>query len=127
MKKSLIIRNFFLLPCLILFFGNLQLASSQEKVTLPDDINKIVQVSCMPCHGSKGGFMATSKLNFAKWEEYDSKKKSNLSSKICEEVTKGKMPPEDARKKRPEIVPTKEQIETLCKWAESLKPSDKEE
>jgi hypothetical protein len=51
---------------------------------IPDNINKIFQTSCMPCHGSNGGMMATSKLNFAKWDEYDSVKAATLRKSISE-------------------------------------------
>jgi hypothetical protein len=40
-------------------------------------------------------------------------------------LKKGAMPPKSVRETRPEIVPAKEQIEIIQKWAESLKSGDK--
>jgi hypothetical protein len=36
-------------------------------------------------------------------------------------LDKGEMPPKKAREAKPETIPTREQIETIKKWAESLK------
>jgi len=37
---------------------------------LPDNVNKIVTFSCIPCHSSKGGLMPRTKLNFTEWTQY---------------------------------------------------------
>jgi hypothetical protein len=87
---------------------------------IPDSLNKIFQNSCMPCHGSTGGFMSTSKVNFSKWNEYSPVKQAEKAAKICSMLNDGKMPPKSARKARPEIIPPKEQINEICKWAEAL-------
>jgi len=87
---------------------------------LPDNINKIVSFSCMPCHGSKGGMMARTKLNFAEWTQYSAEKQKEKAAKIYSELNKGKMPPKDARESRPEIIPAKDQIDEIKKWADSF-------
>jgi hypothetical protein len=48
--------------------------------------------------------------------------KAKKASGICSELTEGKMPPKSVRKSNPELIPSKQQIELICKWAESLKP-----
>jgi hypothetical protein len=107
---------------------NMQIASGQTKqkqtYVIPDDINAIFNNSCMSCHGVKGGIMPLAKLNFAKWEKYGAAKEAERASKICGMLTAGKMPPEKFRKSNPELIPTKEQIGLICKWAESLKTSE---
>jgi hypothetical protein len=88
---------------------------------LPDNVNKIVSVSCVPCHTDKGGIMPKSRLDFTNWTQYSpvkQKEKADLMSSVLE---KDKMPPKDARVKRPEIILTLEQKEIIKKWAASLK------
>jgi hypothetical protein len=36
------------------------------------------------------------------------------------------MPPKSVRNSKPELIPTKEQIDLICNWAESLKSEKKE-
>jgi mono/diheme cytochrome c family protein len=88
---------------------------------LRDDVKKIVLVSCVPCHTDKGGLMSKSKLNFTNWTQYSSAKQKEKADLISSMLGKDKMPPKAAREKRPDIIPTKEQIEIIKKWAESLK------
>jgi hypothetical protein len=119
-----------LLP-LTLVFGLLvpvQMVSGQENVkpssTLPDDVNQILTVSCMPCHTSQGGLMSKAKLNLTDWANYSPEKQKEKAAKMYSELNKGAMPPKMAREKRPETIPTKEQIEIIKKWSESF-PADK--
>jgi len=94
---------------------------------LPDDINKIVSVSCMPCHSSTGGMLARGKLNFNEWSSYSSEKQKEKATDIYKEVSKNKMPPKSARETRPEIIPTKEQVDIINKWVDSLQAETKKE
>jgi len=87
---------------------------------LDENIDKIVSVSCVPCHTSKGGFMSRAKLNFSEWVKYSPGKQSEKAAKMYSMLKKDAMPPKSARKSRPEIIPTNEQVETIKKWAESL-------
>jgi hypothetical protein len=90
---------------------------------LPDEVNKIVIVSCMPCHTSTGGLLSRGKLNFTEWTKYSPEKQKEKAEKIYSEIKKGAMPPKSARETRPEIIPTKEQMAIVKKWAESF-PAD---
>lgn len=89
---------------------------------IPENINRILKVSCLNCHGSEGRLLALAKLNLSKWAEFTAAEKANKAAGICYELTEGKMPPKSARKSNPELIPSTEQIELICKWAESLKP-----
>jgi hypothetical protein len=87
---------------------------------LPENINKIVSSSCMPCHSSKGGMLSKAKLNFSEWTEYSADKQKKKAEKMYKELKKDAMPPKDARETNPDIIPTKEQIEIIKAWADSL-------
>jgi mono/diheme cytochrome c family protein len=124
MKKSLVLS--FLFPC-SLFFSLLLIcnpANSQDaakaSATLPDSINKIVTNSCTPCHTSQGGLMSKSKLNITEWTNYSPEKQKEKAAKMYSEINKGAMPPKAAREKRPESIPTNDQLEIIKRWSESL-------
>ena len=110
---------------IIAILANIRIASGQtekkQQFPIPEDINKIFQTSCMSCHGSDGGRLPKSRLNFSRWAGYGAAKEAEKASLICSAVTKGKMPPKSARESNPELIPAKEQIDLICKWAESLK------
>jgi hypothetical protein len=118
--RSLVSILVFMIPGL--FFVNFSV-TGQEKAgspALPENINKIVTFSCVPCHTSKGGLMSRTKLNFTEWTNYSISKQKEKAQKMYSELKKGAMPPKTARENRPEIIPTAEQIEVIKKWAESL-------
>jgi hypothetical protein len=111
-----------------LFLFNFSLIGQEiSKVSpaLPENVNKIVTASCTPCHTSKGGVMARGKLNFTEWTQYSLEKQKEKAEKIYSELKKGVMPPKSARESRPEIVPVKEQIDTIKKWVDSLEANKK--
>jgi mono/diheme cytochrome c family protein len=93
--------------------------------TIPDDVFKIVSVSCVPCHTSEGGLMSKSKLNLTDWAKYSPEKQKEKAAKMYAEVNKGAMPPKSAREKRPDLIPTMEQIESIKKWSESFPAESK--
>jgi mono/diheme cytochrome c family protein len=120
----------FLLP-VTLFLGLLvanQPVSGQENAnpssSIPDNVNKIVTVSCVPCHTSQGGLLSKAKLNLSEWARYSPEKQKEKAAKMYSELNKGAMPPKMAREKRPEIIPTAEQAEIIKKWSESF-PAEK--
>ena len=127
MKKinsvSLLITGFLVFA---LFLLNLP-AKGQEKLnagsTLPDSVNTIVTASCTPCHTSEGGLMSKTKLNFTVWTNYSPAKQKERAAKMYSELNKGAMPPKKAREKSPELIPTKEQVAIIKRWAESF-PAD---
>jgi uncharacterized membrane protein len=124
MKKSVVLS--FLFPCFIslglFLINNSAVAQGAVKasVTLPDSVNKIITSSCTPCHTSQGGIMSKTKLNFTEWTNYSPEKQKEKAAKIYSEINKGSMPPKMAREKRPETIPTKDQVEIIKKWSESF-------
>jgi hypothetical protein len=107
-----------LMPCLN--------ASGQETSTpLPENISKIVSVSCMPCHSSTGGVLSRSKLNFSEWTEYSAEKQKKKAEKMYKELKKSAMPPKDARENNPDIIPTSEQLDIIKSWVDSFQNENK--
>lgn len=98
--------------------------NSKSASALPDEVNKIVTVSCFPCHSSQGGLMSKAKLNLTEWENYSPEKQKEKAEKMYSELNKGAMPPKKAREAKPETIPTTDQIEIIKKWSESF-PADK--
>jgi hypothetical protein len=93
--------------------------------TLPENINSIITHSCTPCHTSKGGILSRTKLNFTEWSDYSAGKQKEKAEKMYKVLRKGIMPHRAARETRPEIIPAKDQIESIRDWADSLKGDDK--
>lgn len=87
---------------------------------IPANVGGIIQHSCTPCHWAGGGFKPTSHVNFSKWDNYGINKQANKAKLICSVLQKGSMPPAEVQEKRPDKIPTKDQIETICKWSETL-------
>jgi mono/diheme cytochrome c family protein len=111
-----------------LFLINRSAAGQETPKTfpgLPDNINKIVSVSCVPCHTSTGGFMSKGALNLSDWDKLTPKKQKGKAEKMASIVGKGGMPPKSAREARPDIIPTQEQKDAIKKWAESLAVAEK--
>jgi mono/diheme cytochrome c family protein len=110
---------------IIAILANIRFASGQagkkQQFPIPENINKIFQTSCMQCHGINGGRFPKSRLNFSRWTVYGAAKEAEKASSICSAVRKGVMPPKSVRNSKPELIPTKEQIDLICNWAESLK------
>lgn len=108
---------------ILLLFLNFSL-SAQDTTTvslsLPDSINAIVSVSCMPCHSDAGGAFSRPKLNFDKWTQYYPDEQKEKASLISAEVNNGGMPPKSTREKSPEKIPTKEQAVVIKNWSEAL-------
>jgi mono/diheme cytochrome c family protein len=125
MKKLFYFNGMLCLSAIIGILANIRIASCQtgkeQQFPIPEDVNNIFQTSCMPCHGSDGGRYPKSRLNFSRWAGYDTVKKAEKASSICARVRKGTMPPKIVRDSKPELIPTKEQIDLICTWAETLK------
>lgn len=125
MKKLFRFNEMLQVTVIIIILINIQIASGQtgknQQFPIPENINKIFQTSCMPCHGINGGRLPKSRLYFSRWAGYGAAKEAEKASLICSSVRKGKMPPKSARESRPELIPTKEQVDLICNWAESLK------
>lgn len=89
-------------------------------VALPDSVLKIVQRACMDCHADDGNGMARSHVNFSKWNDYTAEKQADKAKNMCKELTKGGMPTKGWRKNNPDAVPTKAEIDIICRWSTTL-------
>jgi hypothetical protein len=98
---------------------------SKMSTALPENIKAIVTASCMPCHTSTGGLLSRVKLNFTEWSQYSPGKQKEKAEKMNSVLKKGAMPPKSARETNPEIIPTKEQVDIIKKWAESFESDGK--
>jgi hypothetical protein len=101
------------------------IGSKKENITgpgvkLPDSIQKFVQRACMDCHADDGSSMARSKINFSKWETYDDAKQAKKANAMCKELTKAGMPTKKWRENNPNDIPTKAEVDMVCRWANSL-------
>jgi hypothetical protein len=125
MKKLFRFKFMLWLVFLIAIIANAGILSGQalkgQHFPIPDSLNKIFQTSCMPCHGSQGGRLPGARLNFSRWNGYDAAKEAEKASLICSVIRKGIMPPKSVRDSKPENIPSKEQADLICKWAETLK------
>lgn len=123
--KKVYRKGIILIMALMAIMMSTQIISGQDAKAkaspIPDNVNKIFQTSCTPCHWKGGKWMAMNFINFSKWTEYDAAKESKKAGMIKYVLEKGKMPPKKVRKNTPDIVPTKEQIDLINKWADSLK------
>lgn len=93
--------------------------SGQDENTIicPENVMTIVQRSCFHCHSdASGNFMAKGKLNFSEWEGYTAVKKVSKLDKICEEISKHKMPKKKYLKKHPESALSDTDITAICEW-----------
>ena len=123
-----VLRMVFTIAVLANVFDVIGQSDKGQIILIPDSINKVFQTSCMPCHSGKDGRLPASRLNFSRWAAYGAAKEAEKASMICTVLTKGQMPPKSARKSYPELIPTEEQTQMICKWAgsiESLKKKKK--
>lgn len=67
--------------------------------------------------------MSKAKLNLTEWANYSPEKQKEKAAKMYSELNKGAMPPKKAREMKPELIPTKDQIEIIKKWSETF-PGD---
>jgi hypothetical protein len=92
---------------------------------IPENVSKIAQKTCVKCHAEPGNAMALSHVNLTKWAEYSPEKQAEKAEKMCNMVTKGKMPPKNFRKEHPDVLPTPEEVKTICDWSQSLQAAEK--
>lgn len=92
---------------------------------IPEGVMKIAQKSCVNCHTEPGNFMAMSHLNLSKWDNYSPEKQASKAKAMCNMVTKEKMPPKNFRENHLDGIPSKEEIKTICDWAQSIQVTKK--
>lgn len=119
MKQYLIIAIAIPLIAMSFAFDQVSLNSGTQDVTRPEEVQTILNKSCMPCHSDQGsGLKSKSKLNFDKLNDLDPTKKVSKLLKIAEEIEEKKMPKSGYIKKHPEAALTTDEADLLIKWAE---------
>jgi cytochrome c5 len=128
--KAMFVKNCFIATIfLVIFLSSPAIVSGQENVksaaksSIPENVNAIFQNSCTPCHITGGGSRPLAVVNFSEWDNYSAEDKVKKAEQVCTVMQKGTMPPAMIKEKRPEAMPTKDQINAVCKWAKSLKRS----
>lgn len=89
-----------------------------DTADIPDDLMKVFENSCLPCHGNEGKGISVSMLNFNEWSKYTPKKQVKKAGAICKVITKGSMPPASFIEANPGKAIAVTQKEVICKWAE---------
>lgn len=115
-----------LIVCLLLIISlKSEFCFSQKKTEksypIPENVNTILRPFCYSCHGAGGGRLPHSRLNFAIWNGYTPGKQAEKAASICTSMKKGTMPTKLWNQQNPGLRLTGEQIEIVCKWAESVK------
>ncbi len=130
MIKFLHLKGLLLKAAIIAVLANTHFASGQtgkkQPLPIPENIGTIFKRSCTPCHWNEGGRFPKSRINFSRWAAYGPVKEAEKASSICSALTRGAMPPRSARQTKPELIPSKEQIDLICKWVQTFKPEKKE-
>jgi len=98
-----------------------QKSNNDTSFEIPDNVQTIIDNSCYGCHNiESSSTKGKMKLKFDKMPEMKTGKLVGKLSKISKSITKGKMPPEKAVKKHPEMALSKEDAATLTTWANDL-------
>ena len=125
-KLSSLLKSGIMISALI-FIGVIANGQDKPKVdsSIPDSVKVIVSASCTPCHTDEGGLMARSKLNFSVWGTYSPEKQKEKAVRMYEQLDSAKMPPEKAREKNPQLIPTAQQIAVIRRWSETFSAGEK--
>lgn len=91
--------------------------------SVPDDVQAILDKSCLPCHGTDGNGKAKMKWNYDKMGEMKTSKVVSKLSKIISKVEKGKMPTKKFVNKYPDRNLTETDKKALIDWADGLAES----
>lgn len=94
-----------------------------NQVEIPQNVQVILDRSCLPCHGVDGSGKAKMKWNYEKMNEYSSSKLVSKLVKINEVVAEDEMPPPKKIKKKPELNLTADERNVLAKWADGAAES----
>jgi hypothetical protein len=124
-KRIFTVFLFFFLAVTIMFISmsGAILKNDQEesdKIPIPENLYQIFQRSCKPCHWPGGKFKAMYHVNFSKWDSYSLNQQLRKAEKICRELQGEDMPPNSMRKAKPELIPTDEQVDAICRWSSDI-------
>ena len=94
--------------------------SLATEVEVPDDVQAVLDRSCLPCHGPDGSGKAKMKWNWEKMSKYETNKLISKMVKVSEKVEEGKMPPAKNVKKNPDRKLSEDDKKMLMGWAEGV-------
>lgn len=94
-----------------------------NQIEIPQNVQLLLDRSCLPCHGADGSGKAKMKWNYEKMGDYSKSKIISKLSKISEVVAEKDMPPPKKIKKKPELKLTSEEREVLSSWADGTAES----
>ena len=126
MKKLLVIFFLAATGLLISAFNKTKTSGSMEnfdsigELEIPDSVKEILDNSCWGCHNSESNnTKAKLKLKFDELNDLKVSKQVSKLNKIVKALDKGKMPPEKAINKNPDMALTPETKAELIDWAKS--------
>ena len=88
-----------------------------HQVDVPENVQVVLDRSCLPCHGADGSGKAKMKWNYEKMPEYSRTKLISKLIKVSEKVENGKMPPPKKLKKHPDWKLSDKEKKMLMEWA----------
>ncbi len=87
---------------------------------VPENVQAVLDKSCLPCHGADGSGKAKMKWNYEKMAGLKPSKMVGKLSKIVSKVKAGKMPPAKFIGRNPDKKLTDDDKNTLIDWADGL-------
>jgi mono/diheme cytochrome c family protein len=90
-----------------------------NEIDIPENVQAVLDRSCLPCHGPDGSRKARVKWKYENMPEYSKSKLVSKYIKISEKVDEGKMPPAKSVKKHPAWSLSAEDKVLLKTWAEN--------
>jgi len=92
----------------------------QTGITFPDNIKAIIDTKCMGCHKPDSrNTKAKEKLQWSLVSKMNKEEQEHLVDELFEVLEDGKMPPEKALQRRPQLKLTDEETKALITWVEA--------
>ena len=89
------------------------------QIDIPENVQSVLDKSCLPCHGADGSKKAKMKWNYGKMPDYSKSKLISKLIKVSEKVDEGKMPPPKNLKKHPDRELSDDDKKILMDWADN--------
>ena len=94
-----------------------QKKTAQTVLSVPEKVTEALKQSCTTCHSEGGNGLAAGMWNLTSWDNYSAKKQAKKVSAMCRAISKGSMPPTNAKNVK---ALSAEQKEAICNWAASI-------
>ncbi len=92
----------------------------KNQIDVPENVQAILDRSCLPCHGADGSGKAKMKWNYEKMPGYSKTKLISKLVKVSEKVEADKMPPPKNVKKNPDRKLSDDDKKVLMEWADGV-------